>query len=99
MTRNRRDLKKDLECIRQLLLREWDPIGIAGVGPDDEYDEYVGRVYSMLTNEAATEPAIANYLHRVAIREMRLAETEDLAERTKSIAKVLASLGFEFRSR
>ena len=99
MASKRRDTKKDQERIRQLLSRDWDPIGIAGVGPGDEYDEYVGRVYSMLINETATETAIAEYLRTFAMHQMLLAERDDLTERTKNTAKVLASMGAEFRDR
>jgi hypothetical protein len=33
------------DAIRQILYHEWDPIGIAGVGPGDEYDAYIAPVY------------------------------------------------------
>jgi hypothetical protein len=28
--------------LRRLLLERWDPIGVAGIAPDDEYDAYMG---------------------------------------------------------
>jgi hypothetical protein len=37
------------EGIRQILLKEWDPIGVADVPEaQDEYDSYVGKIYGML---------------------------------------------------
>jgi hypothetical protein len=33
--------------LRRLLLDEWDPVGVAGCAPDDEYDSYVGPVVSL----------------------------------------------------
>jgi len=53
----------------------------------------------MLINETATETAIAEYLRTVAMHQMLLAERDDLTERTKNTAKVLASMGAEFRDR
>ena len=35
--------------IAALLMRAWDPIGVAGIAEaQDEYDAYVGEVYGML---------------------------------------------------
>ncbi|HBR56248.1 MAG TPA: hypothetical protein DEA22_02055, partial [Blastocatellia bacterium] len=37
------------DSIRQVLLREWDPIGVANEpGLENEYDGYIGPVYRML---------------------------------------------------
>ena len=40
--------------LRRILMREWDPIGVAGV-PEarDEYDGYVGRVADQLRRDAS----------------------------------------------
>ena len=32
------------DAIRQILHRDWDPIGIAGTAPDDEDDSYIAGV-------------------------------------------------------
>ena len=35
--------------IREVLMREWDPIGVAGVPEaQDEYDQYINQIYGML---------------------------------------------------
>ena len=52
-----------MNSIREILLRDWDPIGIADdeEWPRDEYDAYVGQIYSFLIRN---EPAdfIARHL-------------------------------------
>jgi len=54
------------DAIRQVLVRDWDPIGVMDDPncPRDEYDLYVGAIYGHL---ARGEPAefIARYLCRV----------------------------------
>jgi hypothetical protein len=37
------------DAIRQVLYRDWDPIGVCGVAPEDEYDSYIGGVYRILS--------------------------------------------------
>ena len=35
--------------IRQILLHDWDPVGVADVlQAQDEYDSYIARIYAML---------------------------------------------------
>ncbi len=37
------------EGIRRILLRVWDPIGVADIAEaQDEYDSYVGKIYEIL---------------------------------------------------
>ena len=39
------------EAIRQVLLVDWDPIGVSGLPEaQDEYDGYIGEVYRWLAN-------------------------------------------------
>jgi len=45
-------------AIRQVLYREWDPIGVCGAGPDDEYDSYIGGVYRLLSTSRSEEALI-----------------------------------------
>jgi hypothetical protein len=47
------------DSIRQVLYREWDPIGVAGWGPEDEYDDYIGPVYQILATNRSEEQLIA----------------------------------------
>lgn len=85
--------------VRQLFLREWDPIGIFGVGPDDEYDAYADKAYAMLMDERASGASIAAYLFNVATEHMRLSDRPGLAERSDHVAHILVGMRTEFETR
>lgn len=51
-------------AVAAILYDEWDPIGIAPVGPRDEYRSYVPAVIRMLVS-GADRSAIAEHLGRV----------------------------------
>ncbi len=36
-----------MQAIRRILVDDWDPIGIQGAGPEDEYDAYIGGLYRL----------------------------------------------------
>jgi hypothetical protein len=60
------------ESIRQVLLRDWDPIGVNDVPEaQDEYDSYVGGVYRMLAS-ACSEDEIIDHLWRIESHNMGL---------------------------
>ena len=62
------------DSIRQVLLREWDPIGVANEpGLENEYDGYIGPVYRMLA-ENRKEEELANLLIRFECDSMGLIE-------------------------
>ena len=63
-----------LPKIKRLLSEKWDPIGVNGLGPDDEYDSYAFRVFVML-KEGRRESAIAEYLKWVETENMGLDES------------------------
>ena len=44
-----RQARINLARVRDVLMREWDPIGVSGI-PEaaDEYDSYLGTIYLML---------------------------------------------------
>ncbi|SRR5713101_1547601 len=49
-------------AIGQILLREWDPIGVRDEPhAQDEYDDYIGGVYRLLAS-GATPHALAEHL-------------------------------------
>ena len=53
------------DSIREVLIREWDPIHVQGVPEaQDEYDSYIGGVYRLLAN-GASESEIATHLPSV----------------------------------
>jgi len=47
--------------IRQILYRDWDPIGVWGTAPQDEYDSYIGGVYRRLAT-SRSEEALVQFL-------------------------------------
>lgn len=53
------------KSIRQVLLRDWDPIGVSNDDerPDDEYDSYIESVYRILCG-SRSEDDLVSYLHR-----------------------------------
>ena len=61
-----------LNLIKNLLLHEWDPIGVFGCeGAEDEYDCYALHVFEML-RKGADADAIARYLTYVVTSAMSL---------------------------
>ncbi|MDP8911505.1 MAG: hypothetical protein M3M94_05505 [Actinomycetota bacterium] len=60
-------------ALRDLLWREWDPIGLRdSEAPRDEYDPYVAAVAERLTNMAGRRRRSRWYLHRIRSKEMGL---------------------------
>lgn len=65
--RNKYQSRENRAKIREILIQEWDPIGVRDVPQaQDEYDSYIGRVYVMLMDEGATRQAVAAYLFDIA---------------------------------
>jgi hypothetical protein len=59
--------------IRVVLKGDWDPIGIADI-VDDEYDNYVAQIHSLLAS-GSTEQTIADHLLRIEHEQMGLTGT------------------------
>ena len=77
----------ELSAIKRILWEDWDPIGVNGVGPDDEYDSYAFRVFAMLTGgKGATE--IAEYLRWAAIENMGLSDAGDYAGIARRVIEI-----------
>jgi hypothetical protein len=49
------------ERVRSVLNADWDPIGVAEV-VDDEYDSYIGLIYSMIRRNASADELAAQLL-------------------------------------
>lgn len=63
--------------IRDILLRDWDPIGVAQEAhAPDEYDSYVGEVYRLLATGASPQ-SVAEHLAMLAAKRMGLATPAD----------------------
>ncbi|MBN1396048.1 MAG: hypothetical protein JW959_13580 [Pirellulales bacterium] len=73
------------EEIRRILLREWDPIGVADVAEaQDEYDGYVGQIHGLLIRHEPKQK-IVEFLWWVETEHMGLCgnrvHTEHVADR------------------
>jgi len=76
--------KRYHEAIRTVLLKEWDPIGVADIPEaQDEYDAYVTGVYKRLISRAS-EDALFAYLWEIETDYMGLYGNEN---HTRAIAK------------
>jgi hypothetical protein len=64
---------RDIQAaIREILLRDWDPIGVNDVPEaQDEYDGYVGGVYRLLANGSSAHD-VAHHLADVQREAMGL---------------------------
>jgi hypothetical protein len=63
-------MSSELEALKSLLLREWDPLGLSGCdGADNHYEPHAVRVLEMLT-EGADAAALASYLNSVVTTEL-----------------------------
>jgi hypothetical protein len=81
-------------AIRGVLLREWDPIGVADIPEaQDEYDAYVSQVHGMLIRREPLHKMI-DFLWWVETEHMGLCgnrrRTEQVAERLLRLAKEMA---------
>ena len=82
------------ESIRQVLLRDWDPIGVSEVPEaQDEYDSYVGGVYRLLASRAS-EDEIIEHLYRIESDTMGMpaADREGLKAMARKLIKLNVSL-------
>jgi hypothetical protein len=99
--RNKYQSRENRAQLRDILMRDWDPIGISGVpGAADEYDTYADRAYVMLMEGRATAEEISAYLFEVATKHMGITDDDSLAERSAQVARKLIKLrpGFDTHS-
>jgi hypothetical protein len=97
--RNKYQSRENRARVREILMRDWDPIGVAGISEAaDEYDRYADWAYVMLMDERATAEAIAAYLFEIATRHMGLSHIAHLAESSNRVAKTLVMLRPEFET-
>ena len=55
-----------LAAIRKVLYREWDPLDVCDVGPEDTYDNQIGRIYRLLVTAPARDE-IAQELKKIQV--------------------------------
>jgi hypothetical protein len=90
--RDRYRSRENRRLVRELFMRDWDPIGVRDVPQaQDEYDAYVAKAYVMLVDETATVDDLAHYL--ASIEEyMGLTATTRSVERCRRVAEALIAL-------
>lgn len=95
MNANRSLANKVMAAIREILISEWDPIGVMNDPdwPRDEYDAYVGQVYRLLEQGDSAE-SIARYLCFVEETRMGLGVVE--SEERINVAIKLKAVGIRF---
>jgi hypothetical protein len=82
------------DAIREILLKEWDPIGV-GLEPEaqDEYDAYVGQIHGLICRREPTRK-IFEFLWRVETELVGLcgnrSRTAVTAERLFRLPELLA---------
>ncbi len=83
------------ESIKQVLLQDWDPIGISDIPEaQDEYDSYVGGGYRLLAS-GGSEDVIVEHLYRIAADTMGLPITD--RENLREVARKLRGLNIKHR--
>ncbi len=97
--RNKYQSQENREIVRQVLMDEWDPIGVKDI-PEalDEYDTYVGRIYVMLMDEKASKQSMATYLYNVATNHMGISPSPLLMERSIQAADIISELRPNFET-
>jgi hypothetical protein len=87
--------KRYHSAIKQILLQEWDPIGVNGIPEaQDEYDSYVWGVYSRLIRQAS-EQELFDYLWEMETVDMGLYGN---ASHTQAIVEKLMALKVKLES-
>jgi hypothetical protein len=80
------------KAIRDVFLKDWDPIGVPGL-PEDEYDNYIPAIYGMLVR-GTSEQEIVGYLWRIESEWMELAPNRsDLEAVARKLLLIPAKLG------
>jgi hypothetical protein len=78
------------EAIRQVLLRDWDPIGVAHVPEaQDEYDSYVSQIYGLLIRRERRQKLV-DFLWWAETVNMGLYGNRQRAERVADLLLQLA---------
>lgn len=88
------EIKREVDAINDVLLREWDPIRVSTVpSAQDEYDTYSGRIHSLLTRGVSREE-LTDHLWRIEQQEMGFPlgsrrHTEAIAQRLLDVWREL----------
>ena len=78
---------QSIPAIRDILLRDWDPIGIADAPEaQDEYDSYIPGIYGRLIHRI-TESDLFDHLWQIQVQQMSLAG--DRSRTQRAVKKLL----------
>jgi hypothetical protein len=83
--------------IRNILIREWDPIGVRQIpgAPEDEYDRYIDDICELLSDPRPSKEKVAAYLLDIQSRKMLLRVTPAALERCNRAADSLMATVME----
>jgi hypothetical protein len=87
-TKERQESDRITESIRNILLLDWDPLGVNQPAPQDEYDIYIGGIYRLLS-ASASKAELAEYLRQLEITQL---ETVTNQEHRDMVAEKLKQL-------
>jgi hypothetical protein len=97
--RNKYQSRENRAKVREVLMMEWDPIGVRNVPEaQDEYEKYVSEVYVMLMDQRASETAIGKYLFDITTGYMGITPRPELTERCQRTAATLIALRPQFET-
>ena len=89
MTNDRQQF--DLQILRNIGWKYWDPIGVVGPAagwPDDEYDTYLLAIAGALWNGGSQSDAV-DYLVKIETEHMGLKSVEGMNERARLAVAVV----------
>jgi hypothetical protein len=79
--------------IREVLLRDWDPIGVSNVPQaSDEYDAYLDEICVILMHDCADAAAVEARLWEIATNYMGISPADWLSKRCSETASRLIGL-------
>lgn len=95
----RRLSRADRAKVRELFLREWDPIGISDI-PEaaDEYDTYANEAHAMLMVEHASADSLFAYQQRAATDHMGLSDSRAFNDASRHVADRLRRASADIRA-
>src|SRR5580765_5958056 len=93
MTDSRKKRAAEIQdSIRRILYHDWDPIGVSGKAPEDEYDGYIAPVYRILASGGSEQEPI-EYLFRTGEGIMGATRTPEAHyEQLRRVARRLLEL-------
>jgi hypothetical protein len=90
-------LRQNRAMVRELFMREWDPIGVGDVPEaQDEYDAYSSKAYVMVMHDSASVEQVADYLYMIETEHMGLGGSAGAKDRARKVAAALIAMKPQF---